>query len=147
VSQSRHFQAWWVTYTSEQVQLNNITEVTADEAATLQRSDWHVWLEKTFTDVAFVLMAGISKRVDGLEEFIFRLLPSVMRPTTFGGSAREVLTYPGINYHSVRYTEIEISVPRTSAVEAIRRAEHFIHDRRDHCPVNAVPPDPNGKGR
>jgi FAD/FMN-containing dehydrogenase len=139
VSQSRHFQAWWVTYT-DQVQLNNITEVTADEAATLQRSDWHVWLEKAFTDVAFLLMAGISRRVAGLEAFIFRLLPWVMRPTTFGGSAREVLTYPGINYHSVRYTEMEIFVPRSRAVEAIRLAEQFTHERRDHCPVNAFHP-------
>jgi len=139
----RNFQAWWVTYTPT-AQINDMVEVTAAEAAPLQRSPWAMFFKKLSTDVSFFVMSRLVH--DSFAETVFALLPIVQPPEELAGPIHEMLTYPGINFHCVHYTETEYFVPRSHAMEAVRAADRFTREQRARCPVNAMHPIRTVKG-
>jgi FAD/FMN-containing dehydrogenase len=141
----RNFQMWIVTYT-DSVQLNSIVEVPQEQATPLQRAPWFIKFEKIFTDVVFLIMTFVCNLVPSADLWMFKILPIAMPPKAIAGEAREILTFPGINFHSVRYTESEYFIPIGNAVGAIRAAENFTRANRDRCPVNAFHPVRTVKG-
>jgi L-gulonolactone oxidase len=139
----RNFQAWWVTYTPT-AQVNDMVEVTAKEAAALRRSPWSLFLKKLTTDVSFYAMSRVVK--DSFADYVFQLLPLVQPPEELAGPIHEMLMYPGINFHSVLYSETEYFVPRDRAMAAVAAADNFTRRERARCPVNAMHPIRTVKG-
>jgi FAD/FMN-containing dehydrogenase len=74
-------------------------------------SDLQLLLEGVKTDALYSTMVTVARWFPSLTGYMLKLLPYIEPETEFIGRSDKILNFPGINYHSVRYSEIEIFVP------------------------------------
>lgn len=126
-------QAWWFQnshksliqdmseeYTSEQVE-------SVPELKDFLRNPYIVTLEKLVTDFFYLVMTSLSVHFPFLTPLIHQaavLNHGVER--NYLARSYDSFTAPGVNYHSVRYSETELFVPADSAVEAWQAFKEFL---------------------
>jgi L-gulono-1,4-lactone dehydrogenase len=93
------------------------------------------------TDMTFDIAVRLSRVLPSIGPLVLRLLP-YLEPVSqhLVGWAPDVLTFPGINFHAVRYTELEYFVPMKAATNAIRWFVTFAAEHSADCPINSIDP-------
>lgn len=95
------------------------------------------------TDMLFDLAVRLSYYIPSVGPLILQLIP-YLEPAAehLVGWAPDILTFPGINYHSVRYTELEYFIPYAHGKDAVRAFIAFASDPEtaSQCPVNSIDP-------
>jgi hypothetical protein len=126
-------QAWWFQ-NSKQSLIQDMTEEfdpkdveNLPELQELLRKPLIVKLEKLVTDFFYLIMTSMSIHFPFLTPLIHKaasLNHAVER--NYLARSYDSFTAPGVNYHSVRYSETELFVPSDKAVEAWEAFKDFL---------------------
>jgi FAD/FMN-containing dehydrogenase len=85
-------------------------------------------------------MTWVSAIIPPLGPLLIKLVPYVEPYRVFVGDSTDILTHPGINYHTVRYSEMEYFIPGANAMPCLRAYVKHINENMGKCPVNTFSP-------
>ena len=140
-----HYQMWWVTGTdlvfeNRMMRLSSggINQQIPPHAEQFDRRA--KVKDMLLTDTIFSIMTGLSALIPVLGPMMLKLLPLVEPERIFFGDSSDLFTHPGVNYHSVRYTEMEYFVPAENAMACFKAYIAHVNSHMSTCPVNTFSP-------
>jgi hypothetical protein len=119
------------------------------------RPSWMRRVEAVVTDIFMLIATSLSVHVPATTPYVQKLsLFAFGASRDFVARSYEAFTHPGTNYHSVRYSEVELFVPSDNAAAAFRDYQAFLAKHmeatpaqraklaatHDWCNMNAVAP-------
>jgi FAD/FMN-containing dehydrogenase len=141
-----HYQMWWVTGTNRVFENRMYRLPTANSAALALLPAAEEFDRATkakdmlLTDFLFAAMTGLSAVIPPLGPLLIKLLPFVEPDRLFVGDSTDLFTHPGVNYHTVRYTEMEYFIPGENAMPCLKAYMSHINANMATCPVNTFSP-------
>lgn len=137
-----HYSMWWVTGTNKVLE-NRMTHMPSlytvpGNAPYFDRKAKTI--DMVLTDVLFGTMTWLSSMFPPLGPALLHLIPYVEPEKTFYGPSTDILTHAGVNYHTVRYTEMEYFIPLANAMACLRDYIQHINAHMQQCPYNTYSP-------
>lgn len=141
-----HYQMWWVTGTDQVFEniMHRLPTASTAAAQLLPFAEPFDGMAKAkdmlLQDFLFASMTGLSAVIPALGPLLIQLLPYVEPDRLFVGDSTDLFTHPGVNYHTVRYTEMEYFIPGDSAMVCLQQYIAHVNANMDRCPVNTFSP-------